>query len=39
MNNFFASPTDEWGDDAVRLTTTGTLTIIAVIAILIIIAL
>lgn len=39
MNNFFAAPTDEWGDNAVRLTSTGMLTVIAVIAALIIIAL
>lgn len=39
MNNFFAKPTDVWGDDAVKLTTTGVFTIIAVIAVLIIIAL
>lgn len=39
MNNFFAKPTDVWGDDAVKLTTAGIFTIIAVIAVLIIIAL
>lgn len=39
MNNFFAAPTDEWGDEAVKLTTTGILTVIAVIALLIIVAL
>ena len=39
MNNFFAAPTDEWGDDAVRLTSAGILTIVAVIVALIVIAL
>jgi len=39
MKNFFATPTDEWGNNAVRLTSTGILTIIIVIIILIIIAL
>ncbi len=39
MNNFFATPTDVWGDDAVKLTTTGILTVAAVIALLIVIAL
>lgn len=39
MNNFFAAPTDEWGDDAVRLTGTGIFTVAAVILALIVIAL
>ncbi len=39
MNNFFAAPTDEWGDDAVRLTSAGILTVVAVIVALIVIAL
>lgn len=39
MNNFFAAPTDEWGDNAVRLTGAGILTVAAVIIALIIIAL
>ncbi len=39
MNNFFAAPTDEWGDEAVRLTSAGILTIVAVIVALIVIAL
>lgn len=39
MNNFFAVPTDEWGDDAVRLTGAGIFTVAAVILALIIIAL
>ncbi len=39
MNNFFATPTDVWGDDAVKLTTTGILTVVAVIALLIVVAL
>ena len=39
MNNFFASPTNEWNDNAVRLTTTGVLTVTAIVAFLIIVAL
>lgn len=39
MNNFFAAPTNEWNDNAVRLTPAGILTVIAVILLLIIIAL
>lgn len=39
MNNFFATPTDIWGDDAVKLTTTGILTVVAVIVLLILISL
>lgn len=39
MNNFFAAPTDIWGDDAVRLTTIGSCIIVAAIVILIGIAL
>ncbi len=35
MNNFFAAPTDVWGDDAVKLTTPGILTVAAVIVLLI----
>lgn len=38
MNNFFAAPTDEWGDNAVRLTPAGIITVATVIVILIIIA-
>lgn len=34
MNNFFAAPTDEWGDNAVRLTTAGVLTVAIAIIIL-----
>ena len=36
MNNFFAAPTDVWGDDAVKLTTVGLILVIAVIAVLLI---
>ena len=39
MNNFFATPTDVWGDEAVRLTTIGSCIIVAAIVILIGIAL
>lgn len=39
MNNFFANPTDVWGDDAVALTTTGILIIVAAIIALIAVAL
>lgn len=39
MNNFFAAPTDEWGDNAVRLTPAGIITVAAIILILILIAL
>ncbi len=39
MDNFFAAPTDVWGDDAVMLTGTGTGIVIAVMAILVLIAL
>ena len=39
MNNFFARPTDEWGDDAVRLTQTGLVTVIVVVVLLIMAAL
>lgn len=39
MNHFFAVPTDEWGDDAVRLTGAGIFTVAAVILALIVIAL
>lgn len=39
MNNFFAAPTDEWGDSAVKLTTAGLITVGAVIVALIAIAL
>ena len=39
MNNFFAAPTDAWGDDAVKLTTAGIIIIIAVIAVLLILSL
>lgn len=39
MNNFFAAPTDEWGDDAVKLTSTGILTVVVVIIALIAVAL
>lgn len=39
MDNFFAVPTDEWGDDAVRLTGAGIFTVAAVILALIVIAL
>ena len=39
MNNFFAAPTDAWGDDAVKLTTTGVIIIVAVIAALFILSL
>ncbi len=35
MNNFFAAPTDVWGDDAVMLTPTGVVIISVLIAILI----
>lgn len=38
MNNFFALPTDEWGDDAVKLTAAGILTVLCVIVLLIAIA-
>lgn len=36
MNNFFAAPTDAWGDDAVKLTVVGIIIIVAAIAVLII---
>lgn len=39
MNNFFATPTDVWGDDAVMLTTTGICIIVVAILALIGIAL
>ena len=39
MSKFFFLPTDEWGDDAVKLTTAGILTVIAVIVVLIAVAL
>lgn len=39
MNNFFAVPTDEWGDNAVKLTTAGIASIIAVIIVLVVAAL
>lgn len=39
MKNFFAAPTDVWGDDAVMLTTVGILVIVAAIAALIAVAL
>lgn len=39
MNNFFAAPTNEWGDSAVKLTTAGIIIIAVVIAALIAIAL
>lgn len=38
MNNFFAAPTDEWGDNAVRLTPAGIITVAIIIVILIVIA-
>jgi len=39
MSKFFASPTNEWGDNAVKLTTAGIITVIVVIALLIIVSL
>jgi len=39
MNHFFAAPTNEWNDNAVRLTPAGIFTVAAVIALLITIAL
>lgn len=39
MNNFFAVPTDEWGDNAVKLTGTGILTVACVIVFLITVSL
>lgn len=39
MNHFFAAPTNEWNDNAVRLTPAGIFTVAAVIVLLIIIAL
>lgn len=39
MNNFFAAPTDEWGDHALKLTPAGIAAIAAVIVVLIVIAL
>lgn len=39
MNNFFAAPTNEWNDQAVRLTPAGIFTVAAVIILLVIIAL
>lgn len=39
MNNFFAAPTNEWNDNAVRLTPAGIVTVAAVIGLLIVIAL
>ncbi|MFV0467278.1 MAG: energy-coupled thiamine transporter ThiT [Lachnospiraceae bacterium] len=39
MDNFFAAPTDEWGDNAVRLTTAGVTTIAAIILVLVVAAL
>ncbi|MCR5468238.1 MAG: energy-coupled thiamine transporter ThiT [Lachnospiraceae bacterium] len=39
MNNFFATPTDVWGDDAVALTPTGIGIIVAVIAVALIVIL
>lgn len=39
MKNFFAAPTDEWGDNALKLTPAGIAAIAAVIVVLIVIAL
>lgn len=39
MKNFFASPTNEWGDKALKLTTAGILAVVAVIVLLFLIAL
>lgn len=39
MGHFFAAPTDEWGDQAVKLTSAGVLAVITVIALLILISL
>ena len=39
MNNFFATPTDVWGDDAVMLTSAGIITVAVVMIALIVIAL
>ena len=39
MKNFFAAPTDEWGDEAVKLTSAGIITVVIVILALIVIAL
>lgn len=39
MKNFFAAPTDEWGDNALKLTSAGIIAVAAVIAVLIVIAL
>lgn len=39
MNNFFAAPTDAWGDDAVKLTTIGVIIVVAIIAALLILSL
>lgn len=39
MKLFFAVPTDEWGDNAVRLTSTGMLMVIALVVILVIVGL
>lgn len=39
MKKFFAMPTDEWGDNALRLTSVGVITVVAVIAVLIVAAL
>lgn len=39
MNNFFATPTDVWGDEAVMLTTTGICITVAVIVLLLVLAL
>lgn len=38
MNNFFAAPTDVWGDDAVKLTAAGVVTVVIAILALIAIA-
>ena len=38
MGHFFAAPTDEWGNHAVKLTPAGILAVAAVIALLILIA-
>lgn len=39
MNNLFAGPTDEWGDNAVKLTSAGIITVAVIIVALIAIAL
>ncbi|MBR1931236.1 MAG: energy-coupled thiamine transporter ThiT [Lachnospiraceae bacterium] len=38
MNNFFAAPTDVWGDDAVKLTVAGIVTVVIVMIALIAVA-